>query len=246
MLVSEIQYDEKKAKVHEEAIASPTYKFIVCPSNEEYSHDNSEKIHQLEPIILSMQQQMERQAQILAEQTRKTREAFKQQELLRVVYAAREKELVERTEALLAKYESLQSQGNHEKVKSEPTGTGSLAIQPHQASTVTTIGQLKEWAADGEQGRTLARRAILEEGRIQAHRITMSFNQQILKKEREIETLKEELEAERVQVRAQQLKIERLRSAPDVFKWISGFVHRLFKRSPTQTREHRRVASQQG
>ena len=187
---------------------------------EGYSYNSNEIVIQLQSVIKSLHSQMEQQNRLIMDQKEKTDKILAEKQELQAALESKEAEFAESMMALLGKYESLLAQveeAKHKVVFPEPI---------HEApAPATTIGQIKNWAAQGDQGRVLARQA-LQEGRVQAHRITMSFHQKLHAKDQEIALLKEQLVAERLQ-RSHGAPEERAKreSTPELMGWIGQVAH---------------------
>ncbi|GKY92981.1 hypothetical protein MPSEU_000266700 [Mayamaea pseudoterrestris] len=207
---------------------------------EGYSYNNNERIQQLQKVIESMQARMEKQHDKLAEQQAKTKQILLEKAELQVSLKAKEAEYAESMATLLGRFESLELQFETEKQKvifphapvyHQHEAVASTPPKPSTVATasVATVGQIKKWAAQGDQGRALALQA-LEEGRVQSHRITMSFNQRLHLKDQEIAFLKEQLTQERMRSEMSVVEPSRpSRSASsqtdDMIAWINQMAH---------------------
>jgi hypothetical protein len=156
-----------------------------------YTCSSNDRIVQLQSVIHSMQSQIKQLNVMHIKEKARMEQIMREKEELRFALDFQEKEYADSMVVLLGRYEALELRFENEKHKVVPESLGSKL-------SVAIVRQNNDCVAQGDQGRVLARQA-LEEGRVQSHRITMSFNQRLRFKDQEIRCLKEQLAVKRLQ-----------------------------------------------
>jgi hypothetical protein len=82
-------------------------------------------------------------------------------------------------------------------------------FQPFTTAFTTTVGQIKEWAMQGENEKAIA---AVEHGRQQSYLVQLAFNKKIMAKDRMIAELSQQLERQQSLLRLRDAQISRMQA----------------------------------